>query len=154
MLSSWWIAVRKCRVNNEISHWRVLIADFYLLLRVSKEIPGSYKKLVHNQKLKFCAHMGQFPQDGENGQNVAFFIFLVLCCDQTVWFVQLFSTVLERFCPLHSKNVFVLVLAHLEPELELFEVTTNHHHHHRQCNQLQTALARVLNELGPKRKHF
>ena len=35
---------------------------------------------------------------------------------------QLFSTVLKRFCPLHSKNVFVLALAHLEPELELFEV--------------------------------
>ena len=33
-----------------------------------------------------------------------------------------FSTVLKRFCPWHSKNVFVLVLAHLEPELELFEV--------------------------------
>ena len=27
-----------------------------------------------------------------------------------------------RFCSLHSKNVFVLVLAHLEPELEMFEV--------------------------------
>ena len=37
-------------------------------------------------------------------------------------FFQLFSAVLKRFCPLHSKNVFVLVLAHLEPELELFEV--------------------------------
>ena len=35
---------------------------------------------------------------------------------------QLFSTVLKRFCPLHSKNVLVLVLAHLESELELFEV--------------------------------
>ena len=67
--------------------------------------------------------MGQFPQVGENGKNVAFiFIFLELCCDQTVWFVQLFLTVLRRFCPLDSKNVFVLVLAHLEPELELFEV--------------------------------
>ena len=67
--------------------------------------------------------MGQIPQDGENGQNVAFFfIFLKLCCYQTVWFFQLFSTVLERFCPLDSKNVFVLVLDHLEPELELFEV--------------------------------
>ena len=64
--------------------------------------------------------MGQFPQDEENGQNVAFF--LELCCDQTVWFFQLFSTVLKIFCPLHSINVFVLVLAHLEPELELFEV--------------------------------
>ena len=37
-------------------------------------------------------------------------------------FFQLFSTVLKRFCPWHSKNVFVLVLAHLEPELWLFEV--------------------------------
>ena len=26
---------------------------------------------------------------------------------------------------------------------------TNHHHHHRQRHQLQTALARVLDELGP-----
>ena len=31
-------------------------------------------------------------------------------------------TVLRRFCPWHSKNVFVMVLAHLAPELELFEV--------------------------------
>ena len=37
-------------------------------------------------------------------------------------FFQLFSTVLKRFCPLDSKNVFILVLAHLEPELELLEV--------------------------------
>ena len=29
-------------------------------------------------------HMGQFPQDGENGQNVAFLIFLELCCNQIV----------------------------------------------------------------------
>ena len=33
-----------------------------------------------------------------------------------------FSIVLKRFCPLDSKDVFVLVLSHLEPELELFEV--------------------------------
>ena len=33
-----------------------------------------------------------------------------------------FSIVLKRSCPLDSKSVFVLVLAHLEPELELFEV--------------------------------
>ena len=51
-----------------------------------------------------------------------FFYFLKLFCDQTVWFFKVFSTVLKRFCPGHSKNVFVLVLAHLEPELELFEV--------------------------------
>ena len=35
---------------------------------------------------------------------------------------QFFSTVLKRFCPLDSKNVFALVLVHLEPELKLFEV--------------------------------
>ena len=29
-------------------------------------------------------HMSQLPQEGENGQNVAFFIFLKLFCDQTV----------------------------------------------------------------------
>ena len=34
----------------------------------------------------------------------------------------IFSTVLERFCQLQSKNVFVLVRAHLMAELELFEV--------------------------------
>ena len=31
---------------------------------------------------------------------------------------------------------------------------TNHHHHYRQRHQLQIALARVLDVLGPKRKHF
>ena len=31
---------------------------------------------------------------------------------------------------------------------------TKHHHNHHQCHQLRTALARVLDELGPKRKHF
>ena len=36
--------------------------------------------------------------------------------------IMIFSTVLKRFCPGDSKNVFVLVLAHLELELELFEV--------------------------------
>ena len=52
---------------------------------------------VGNQNM---AHMGQYPQDGENGQNVAFF--LELCCDQTVWIFPLFSTVLKWFWALHS----------------------------------------------------
>ena len=56
--------------------------------------------------------------DGENGQNVFFFSSAVT--KQFDFFN--FSTVLKRFCPLDSKNVFVLVLAHLEPELELFVV--------------------------------
>ena len=66
------------------------------------------------------SHVGQFPQDGENGQNMALFHFLELRCDQTVRPLQLYSTVLKRLCPLDSKNVFALALAHLEPELEPF----------------------------------
>ena len=37
--------------------------------------------------------------------------FLALHCDQTVGLFQLFSTVLKRFCPVQSKNTFILVLA-------------------------------------------
>ena len=37
-------------------------------------------------------------------------------------FFDFSELLLKRFCLGHSKNVFVLVLAHLEPELELFEV--------------------------------
>ena len=36
--------------------------------------------------------------------------------------IMIFSTVLKRFCPGDSNNVFVLALAHIEPELVLFEV--------------------------------
>ena len=63
--------------------------------------------------------MGQFPQDGEKWSKCG--IFLALLWPNGLIF-QLFSTVLKRFCPGHSKNVFVLALAHLEPELKLFEV--------------------------------
>ena len=62
-----------------------------------------------------------FPRTGKMVKLWHFSFFLELCCDQTVWFFQLFSAVLKRFCPLDSKNVFVLVLAHSEPELERFE---------------------------------
>ena len=61
-------------------------------------------------------------KDITRSKSGIFFILLKLFCDQTVWFFQLFSTVLRRFCPLQSKNVFVLVLADLVHELELFEV--------------------------------
>ena len=41
-------------------------------------------------------------------------------------FLKIFNFVnfslLKRFCPVDSKNVFVLVLPHLEPKLDLFEV--------------------------------
>ena len=37
-------------------------------------------------------HMGQFPQDGEDGQNVAFFnFFSELYCDQTKPELELFE---------------------------------------------------------------
>ena len=53
--------------------------------------------------------MVQFPQDGENGQNVAGFFF------------YFFWALLWPNCLIFS-FLFVLVLAHLEPKLELFEV--------------------------------
>ena len=51
------------------------------------------------------------PGRGKWSKCGIFSFFLKLCCDQTVRFFQLFSTVLKRFCPLDAKNVSVLVLA-------------------------------------------
>ena len=52
-----------------------------------------------------------------------FFIFLSSAVTKRFDFFNFStSTDLKRFCPGDSKNVFVLVLAHLEPELGLFEV--------------------------------
>ena len=65
--------------------------------------------------------MGQFLQDRENGQNVAFlFIFWSSAVTKRFDFFD-FSQLFWR----DYKNVFVLVLAHLEPELELFEIDDN-----------------------------
>ena len=61
-------------------------------------------------------YMRQFTHDGKNG------IFFGALLWPSGLIFQLFWTVLKRFCPLDSKNVFVLVLAHEEPELEPFEV--------------------------------
>ena len=55
--------------------------------------------------------MGSSAQDGENEQYLSYFFFLELYCGQTVWFFEVSSTVLKRFCPLQSKNTSVLVLA-------------------------------------------
>ena len=38
-----------------------------------------------------------FPRPGKMVKMWHFLIFLELCCDQTVWFFQIFSTVLKRF---------------------------------------------------------
>ena len=55
--------------------------------------------------------------------------------------------------------VFVLVLAHLEPELELFEVDDigddgDDDFVAPLSPKFQTALAQVVDKLGPKRKNF
>ena len=65
------------------------------------------------------AHTGHFPQDGETGQNVAFFFitFGALLLSNGLIFLNC-----SEILPVGFLNVFVLVLAHLETELELFEV--------------------------------
>ena len=68
-------------------------------------------------------HVGQISQNGENGQIMAFWIFLKLYCDQTVWFFFKFSQLFWRDFVCNSLKMFSFwFLAHLEPELELFEV--------------------------------
>ena len=54
-------------------------------------MPGSFAEfpLASDKFHLHCAHMGQFPQDGENGQNVAVTNFLI--------FFQLFSAVRKGF---------------------------------------------------------
>ena len=83
-------------------------------------MPGSFAEfpLASDKFHLHCAHMGQFLQDRENGQNVAFFWNSALT--KQFEFFNL-SQFLRRHMPVRFKNVFVLVLAHLEPELELLD---------------------------------
>ena len=86
-----------------------------------------------------------------------FYFFLGSAVTKRSDFFLLFSTVLKRFCPGDSKNVFVLVVPHLEPEPELFEVNDigdDGDDVAPLSSKLQTALARVVDESGPKRIHF
>ena len=74
-------------------------------------------------------------------------------------FFNFFQLFWSEFCTIHSKNVFVLDLAHLEPELELFEVDDigddgDDDLYSPLSPKLKTALARVLDELERKQKHF
>ena len=64
----------------------------------------------HQQGNKWAskAYMGQIPQEGENGQNVFYFLFF--------W-----SSTEENFVR-YILRMFFLVLAHLELKLGLFEV--------------------------------
>ena len=66
-----------------------------------------------------------------------------------MWHFLIFLTVLKRFCPLDSKNVFVLVPPHLEPEVKLFGVW--------EIMVLQiivTIIANVINFKASKKIHF
>ena len=63
---------------------------------------------------------GSISPGRENGKNVTFLLFFWSSAVTKRFDVFNFSQ-LKTFCQLHSKNVSVLVLAHLEPELELFE---------------------------------
>ena len=51
-------------------------------------------------------HMGQFLQSSESSESLSKKFFLALHGDQMDRLFQLLSTVLKRFCPLDSKNIF------------------------------------------------
>ena len=51
-----------------------------------KELGDSSPLPEHLKQVYPILHMGQIPQDGENGQNMAFSYILKLFCDQTVGF--------------------------------------------------------------------
>ena len=61
-----------------------------------------------------------FPRRGKWSKCGIFIFFWSFAVTKRFDFFKLFLTVLKRFCPLYSKNVFVLAL--LETELELFQV--------------------------------
>ena len=63
-----------------------------------------------------------FPRAGKMVKMWHLSIFWSSAVTRRFDFFQLFSTDLKKFCPLDSRYVFVLVLAHLESELVLFEV--------------------------------
>ena len=70
-----------------------------------------------------CFHMGQFSQDGENGQNVAFFLFFWSSTVTKRFDFFNFSQLFWRDFVCNSLKMFSFwFLAHLEPELELSEV--------------------------------
>ena len=60
--------------------------SFFLLFFLTSAPEKSWKSEPES-------HMEHFPQDRENEQDVAFFKFLKLYCDQTVNFFQIFSTI-------------------------------------------------------------
>ena len=65
--------------------------------------------IFHNCRFFLWSADGSFSPGWGNEQNVSYFCCcLKLHCDQTVWFFQVFSTVLKRLCPLLTKkNTFV-----------------------------------------------
>ena len=88
-----------------MKHSNMLIPSSTIYIKNARYVVGS------------TTHKGQFSKDGENSQNLAFFFGALLSQNG-----MMFSIFLKRFCLLVSKIVFVFILAHVEPELELFEV--------------------------------
>ena len=102
-------------------------------------------------------HMGQFPQVGENGHIVAFF--LELCCDQTVWFFSTFFNWSEEILTGAFEKCFRFGLSSSRTRARAVWSWR----HWRWwwwwfvaplSPKLQAVLARLLDELGPKRNHF
>ena len=63
-------------------------------------MPGSFAEfpLASDKFHLHCAHMGQFLQDRENGQNVAFFLFFeTLVAKRFVFFSTFLNCVEEIF---------------------------------------------------------
>ena len=103
--SSKWITRRSPRVRNthcvviefvlrrpHIGHQTTGSCDASLAKR------SSAKKLAYSCQPKPLTYGSISPGRGKWSKCGIFFIFLELCCDQTVWLFRLFSTFLKRFC--------------------------------------------------------
>ena len=107
-LESFLMALKVSRCPGKLSNY---LESFQMVRKVSRWSGQFFPNLASFHIAKASFHMGSFPQDGENEQNLSYFFSLELYCDQTVLFFQVFSIVLKRLCPLQSKNTFVLVPA-------------------------------------------
>ena len=115
----WEVRLRLCPCTNltecNVNEWSMCDARLWHLFYIYKCYIWPWSGCKYNVSdfdRKTCNYMGSSAQDGENEEYLSyFFFFLELYCGQTVWFFEVSSTVLKRFCPLQSKNTSVLVLA-------------------------------------------
>ena len=93
--------------------------------------------------------MGQFPQDGENGQNLAFiYCSFSSAVTKRFDFFQLFSTVFSKCFSFGLSSSTTLARA-------VWSLgnngTTNHHRHH--CNVIKLLLTFLLDHAGTDKFH-